>query len=111
MEEFSCSEITSELPFALSVLGLAFGPVLAAPLSETFGRRAIYLTSIPTFGLFILGASFSKSLAALAICRFLAAIFGSPCATIGNGTLRLILMYYIGYSPHEESNIISYMGV
>ncbi len=61
------------------LLGIAFAPLTTPHLSERFGRQAIYLFSLPTFCLFILGASFSRSFAALAVCRFFAGFFGGPC--------------------------------
>ena len=60
--------------------------MIAAPLSETLGRRAVYFSCLPIFGLFIIGAGFSKTFASLVICRFFAGVFGSPPLSIGAGT-------------------------
>ncbi|KAI5778020.1 MFS multidrug transporter-like protein [Geopyxis carbonaria] len=68
-------------------LGLGLGPVLAAPLSETYGRRPIYLLSAPLSLLFHIGAALSPSLPSLLVCRFLAALFGAPPLALGGGTL------------------------
>ena len=84
--EFQVSSTVALLGLSLYVLGLAFGPVLAAPLSETLGRRAVYLTSLPLSALFTLGAGFSQTFASIAICRFFAAFFGSPTLAVGAGT-------------------------
>ena len=86
MAEFGVSREMAILPFVIYLLGLAFGPVLAAPLSETYGRRIVYLTSVPISGLFTIGAGFSQNIAALTICRFFAAFFCSPGLSIGTGT-------------------------
>ena len=77
------------LPLALYNLGLAFGPIVGAPLSETFGRRIVYQTMTPIFALFMLGSGLSNNIASLTICRFFAGVFGSPgisfaAATIGD---------------------------
>lgn len=77
----------SLLPFTLYVYGLAFGPTVSAPLSETFGRRFIYVFVTPIALLFILGASFAKTFAALAICRLLAGIMISAPLAVGAGTM------------------------
>lgn len=69
----------SILGLSLYLLGIAFAPITTPHLSERFGRQAIYLFSLAIFSLFILGASFSKSFAALAVCRFFAGFFGGPC--------------------------------
>lgn len=68
----------SVLGLSLYLLGIAFAPITTPHLSERFGRRPVYHASFPIFGLFILGASFSKSFAALAVCRFFAGFFGGP---------------------------------
>ena len=85
-EKFNVSSTVALLPLSLYVLGLAFGPVLAAPISETRGRRVVYLVSSPIAALFTLGAGFSNTLAALAITRFFAGFFGSPVLAVGAGT-------------------------
>ena len=74
------------LGFSLNLLGIAFAPIITPHLSERFGRQVIYLLSLPTFSLFILGASFAHSFAALAVCRFFAGLFGGPCLVLIEGT-------------------------
>ena len=86
MTQFHVSSTVALLGLSLYVLGLAFGPVLAAPISETHGRRVVYLVSLPLAALFTLGAGFSKSFAALAVTRFFAGFFGSPVLAVGAGT-------------------------
>lgn len=83
---FNVSSTVALLPLSLYVLGLAFGPVLAAPISETLGRRVVYLVSSPIAALFTLGAGFSNTFASLAITRFFAGFFGSPVLAVGAGT-------------------------
>lgn len=69
------------------VYGLAFGPMIAAPISETYGRRSIYLVMTPLAMLFILGAGFSQNLASLTVCRLLAGMFISAPLAVGAGTI------------------------
>lgn len=69
---------TAVLGLSLYLLGIAFAPITTPHLSERFGRQAVYLVTQPIFCLFVLGASFSHSFAALATCRFFAGIFGGP---------------------------------
>ncbi len=83
MIRFEISSTAALLGLSLYVLGLAFGPVLAAPISETFGRRVVYLVSLPLAALFTLGAGFSQDFASLIICRFFAGFFGSPVLAVG----------------------------
>ncbi|MCJ1352781.1 MAG: hypothetical protein MMC33_002765 [Icmadophila ericetorum] len=84
--EFHISQTAALLGLSLYTLGLGFGPVLAAPLSETLGRRAVYFTSFPLGALFILGAGLSQTFASLLVCRFFAGFFGSAVLAIGAGT-------------------------
>ncbi|KAL4789122.1 MFS general substrate transporter [Aspergillus venezuelensis] len=81
------STTKSLLPFAMYVYGLAFGPMIAAPISETYGRRSIYLAMTPLAMLFILGAGFSHNLASLTVCRLLAGMFISAPLAVGAGTI------------------------
>lgn len=77
----------SLLPFSLYVYGLAFGPMISAPISEVFGRRLIYLLMSPISLLFILGAGFANNLATLLICRFFAGLIGASPLAVGAGTI------------------------
>jgi multidrug resistance protein len=86
MTAFKCTRTVALLPLTVYVLGLAFGPILSAPMSEMFGRQIVYLTTPPLFMLFTLGAGFSNSLASLIVCRFFAGFFGSPALAVGAGT-------------------------
>src|SRR6266536_1792205 len=86
-ERFQVSSTVSLLGVSLFCLGLAFGPVLAAPLSETFGRSIVYRISIALTIPFSIGSAVSESMATLCVCRFLAGFFGSPALSIGGGTV------------------------
>lgn len=68
------------------MIGLGFGPVLAAPVSETFGRLVVYRLSLPLSMLFTLGVGFSNSFGGVLVCRFFAGLFGSPVLSVGAGT-------------------------
>ena len=83
---FSVSRTAAILPLTVYVLGLGLGPVLSAPLSETYGRRAVYLVFFPPSLLFTLGAGFSRSFGSLVVCRLFAGILGSGCLAVGAGT-------------------------
>ncbi|EMC96617.1 hypothetical protein BAUCODRAFT_69506 [Baudoinia panamericana UAMH 10762] len=97
MADFGVSAEVALFPYTFYVLGLAAGPFLAAPTSETLGRRAVYLSAIPIFALFTLGAGFSQNIASLTICRFFAGVFGSPGLSIGSATLSDM------WRPHERA--------
>ncbi|PWW76715.1 MFS general substrate transporter [Tuber magnatum] len=84
---FHVSRTAAFLPLSLYSLGLAFGPVLGAPISETHGRKAVYLGTFPRSLLFSVGAALSQNFDTLLACRFFAGAFGSPTLALGAGTL------------------------
>lgn len=87
MLEFGVSREISLLPFVFYFLGLSFGPIIAAPTSEQFGRKIVYLASVPTFSIFTLGAGFSECIGSLTLCRFFAGLFASPGLALGTGSI------------------------
>lgn len=84
---FNVSEEVAILPLSLYNLGLAFGPMIGAPLSETFGRQVVFLTTTPIFALFVLGCGFSGNLTTLNVCRFFAGVFASPAISNASATI------------------------
>ncbi|KAI1622109.1 major facilitator superfamily domain-containing protein [Exophiala viscosa] len=84
---FGVSDEVAILPLSLYNFGLAFGPLAGSPLSETFGRKVVFLTTTPLFGLFILGAGLSPSAPSLIICRFFAGVFASPAISNASATI------------------------
>ena len=83
---FGVSTEAAILPLTVYVLGLAFGPIISAPLSETFGRRLSYIWTIPPSLLFTLGAGFSPNFGAFLVLRFFAGASGAGCLAIGAGS-------------------------
>lgn len=74
---FGCSYEVAILPLSLYNLGLAFGPMVGAPLSETYGRKMVFLVTGFIFMLFSIGAGFAQSIVSLTVCRFFAGMFAS----------------------------------
>ncbi|CCH42962.1 Polyamine transporter 2 [Wickerhamomyces ciferrii] len=69
------------------LIGLAFGPALAAPASELFGRRIVYITSLPISMLFTMGVGLSKHIREVLVLRFFAGFFASPAMAVAGGTI------------------------
>lgn len=94
------------LPVSLYVFGLGVGPFLLSPLSETIGRRWVYICSGFIFFLFNMGSALCKNMASLCVLRFLAGAFGSTGPSIGAASIgdmfvpaqrgRAIAMYALG---------------
>ena len=81
------SSITPVLPIALFVLGLGLGPLYLAPLSELFGRRAVYITSFTIFAILNVGCALAPNLVALAILRLLSGMAGSAGPSLGGASI------------------------
>ncbi len=86
-QDFGVSTSVSLLPLSFYSLGLAFGPIISSPLSETFGRKFVYLSTVPLFDIFIIGAGFSQNTAALITCRFFAGMFAAPGVSVAAATI------------------------
>lgn len=87
MNTFNVSSTVALLPLTFYVFALGFGPLLGAPLSETFGRRVVFLISAPLGAIFTVGVGFSQNIWTLCILRFFAGMAFSPALAIGAGTI------------------------
>ncbi|PYI19548.1 MFS general substrate transporter [Aspergillus violaceofuscus CBS 115571] len=87
MKAMNCSSEVAMLPLSLNNLGMAFGPIVGAPLSEKYGRKTVYLATTPIFILFMVGAAVSQTISGLILCRFFGAIFGSPNISNASATI------------------------
>lgn len=75
--------------FVLSVyvLGYAVGPMLAAPMSEMYGRCIVYLTTNIGFVAFLVGCALAPSMDAFIVFRFFSGALGSCVLANGGGTI------------------------
>ena len=63
------------------VIMLGIGPLFLAPLSETFGRRNIYIWCFSIFTLLQIPTALSPNVAFLIVCRTISGGFGSKSTT------------------------------
>ncbi|KAK8030047.1 hypothetical protein PG993_011338 [Apiospora rasikravindrae] len=80
--DFGISETVAVLGLSLYILGLAFGPMSLAPLSEFFGRSVIYKGSYAVFLVLLAGSALSHSLVGFMVLRFFSGFFAA--VTIAN---------------------------
>lgn len=85
--EFKTSTTISLLPLSSYSLGLAFGPTISSPLSETYGRKFVYLLTLPLCDIFLLGAGFASNITSLIVCRFFAGLFAAPGVSVAAATI------------------------
>jgi MFS family permease len=71
------------------VVMLGVGPSILAPLSETFGRKVLYLTCFTIFTLLQIPTALSPNLPTLIAMRTLAGFFGS-IATLSEYTSNML---------------------
>ena len=72
------------LPISLYLVGYVLGPVIFGPLSETYGRRVIMLTSFVLYTVFTLACALAPTWPSLLIFRLLCGInASSPISVVG----------------------------
>ncbi|KAM5347640.1 hypothetical protein ACJ41O_007464 [Fusarium nematophilum] len=84
---FDVSREVATLGISLFVLGFAIGPLLWAPLSELYGRQAVFFGTYLAMTIFNAVAADATSIAALLVFRFFAGAFGSSCLTNAGGVI------------------------
>ena len=73
------------LPLSLYVAGFSIGPVFGAPLSEIYGRRAVYWATMPILLIFTAISGAANNVPLLIVMRFLAGSGGSAALAVGAG--------------------------
>lgn len=76
-KDFPVSMPVAQLGTSLYMFGLAIGALLWGPLSQTLGRRPVFLMSLIGMTLFNLGVCLSPSMASLLVCRTFAGAMSS----------------------------------
>ena len=72
------------LPITTYLIGYILGPILFAPLSETYGRRPVMIWTFLGYTIFSLACAVAPNFAAIVIFRLFAGIFASsPTAVVG----------------------------
>lgn len=87
VEEFGCSEEVALLSISLFVVGFGVGPMVFAPLSELYGRRIIYGTTLFVAVVFIIPGALAQNIETLLVARAIDGIAFSAPMTLVGGTL------------------------
>lgn len=85
--EFNISALLAVSGLSLFVMGLGVGPMILAPLSEFYGRRAIYLWSFSAFILMLVPCAAANHIATMLVGRFLSGVAGSAFLSVAGGTV------------------------
>ncbi|EGR50883.1 uncharacterized protein TRIREDRAFT_75937 [Trichoderma reesei QM6a] len=86
-EDFGVSREVSILAITVFVVGFGVGPMAFAPLSEVFGRRVIYGSTLLLAVIFIIPCAVAKNIGTLIVCRAIDGIAFSAPMTLVGGTL------------------------
>ncbi|KAF5615591.1 major facilitator superfamily transporter [Fusarium tjaetaba] len=78
-QDLNCSDIVTTLGVTTFLLGFGTGPLIFAPLSETYGRNPVYRSTLLLFVLFNIGCALSPNVAALLVFRLF------PWMSLANG--------------------------
>ncbi|KAK0392943.1 hypothetical protein NLU13_2437 [Sarocladium strictum] len=88
MREFGSTDVNlATFILSVYVAGFAFGPLVAAPMSELYGRAICYNVGNALFVIFTIATALSKNMGMLIAFRFLMGFAGSTPITNGSGTI------------------------
>lgn len=92
MKDFNVTDTTlPTLGVTTYLLGLAVGSLVLAPISETYGRKPVYVIALAIFFILVIPCALATNLTMIIVVRFFCAVAGS--ATIANapGTIGDII--------------------
>lgn len=101
-DEFGVSKQRALLNQTGFVCMLGIGPLFLAPMSETFGRRIIYITCLVIFTLLQIPCALSPNLATFVTFRTLSGFFGS--VGVGNGGGSIADMFAV----NERAKVLGF---
>ncbi|KAH6707861.1 putative polyamine transporter 4 [Leptodontidium sp. MPI-SDFR-AT-0119] len=87
MKRFNVEREVALLPLSLYTFGFVVGPMVAAPMSEIYGRRIVYWIAMPLSMTFTAIAGSANNFPLLVVMRLLAGMSGSGPLAIGAGTI------------------------
>jgi multidrug resistance protein len=110
---FGFSQEVAILTISLFVAGYCVGPILWGPLSETYGRRPIFIITFIIYTGFQVGCALSKNTASILVFRFLGGTFaaapltnsGALLADIWDGDHRGQAMSIFSLAPFAGPSI------
>ncbi|RAQ99149.1 mfs general substrate transporter [Stemphylium lycopersici] len=101
-EDLNCSTTAVIGTTTGFVVMLGIGPLILAPLSETFGRRKIYLVCFSVFALLQIPTALAPNIAFLITVRSFAGFFGSVGIANGGGTISDMFL------PSERAGVFGW---
>ncbi|KAH7323934.1 major facilitator superfamily domain-containing protein [Rhexocercosporidium sp. MPI-PUGE-AT-0058] len=99
-EEYGVADEVGNLGVSFLLIGFGLGPLLWAPLSEVYGRKAAVIAPYFIAVCFSFGTATAKDIQTILITRFFAGLFGSAPVTNTGGVLGDI------WSPQQRGTAI-----
>ncbi|KAI9494083.1 major facilitator superfamily domain-containing protein [Zychaea mexicana] len=104
MSEFNVSSTVTALQVSLMVCGFGVGPILWSPLSETIGRKPVYIIAIGIYVIFNIPCALAPNIGTILVCRFIAGFFASVVLTLAGGSISDI------FKAEERGAAIAYFA-
>jgi len=93
---FGFSQEVAVLTIALFVAGYCVGPILWGPLSESYGRRPVFVSTFFVYMCMQIGCALSKNSASILVFRFLGGCFASAPLTNSGALIAARHSFLIG---------------
>ena len=90
------------LPTSIYIVGYVLGPLVFSPLSETFGRKIVMISTFVVYTAFTLGCALAPTWAGLIVMRLLAGIGASTPNSVVGGIYADIFS-----NPRERGRVIA----
>lgn len=81
---------------------LGIGPLFFAPMSETFGRRIVFLTNLVLFTLMQIPSALAPNIESFIFFRTLTGLFASVGVANGGGSISDM------FDPHERATVLGF---
>lgn len=85
--DLGVSQIAESAATGLFLIGIAWGAMVAGPISEAIGRNPVYIASMAVYMIWIMASALAPNLGAQIIFRFLAGFFTATPMTCAGGSL------------------------
>ena len=69
------------------LIGIAIGSLVLAPISETYGRKPVYVIALSCFFILVIPCALAKNITTIIVVRLFGAIAGSACIANAPGTI------------------------
>ncbi|TFK35007.1 major facilitator superfamily domain-containing protein, partial [Crucibulum laeve] len=108
--EFGVGHVVTILSISLFVEGLGLGPLLVGPLSEVYGRNAVYRMSYGLFFVFSWPVAFAPNIAVHLIFRFVTGFCGSAFLSVAGGSVSDLFSDHAVANPMALYTISPFIG-